>query len=79
MAPVSFGIATAPQQVDYATFVRVWREADAVPEIVHAWLFDHLMPIASNPLGPIFEAGRCYRGRSADQPPAFGLAGHPAG
>jgi alkanesulfonate monooxygenase SsuD/methylene tetrahydromethanopterin reductase-like flavin-dependent oxidoreductase (luciferase family) len=55
MAPVSFGIATAPQQVDYDDIVRVWREADAVPEIEHAWLFDHLMPIASSPLGPIFE------------------------
>ena len=55
MPPVSFGIATAPQQVDYDDIVRVWREADAVPEIEHAWLFDHLMPIASNPLGPIFE------------------------
>jgi alkanesulfonate monooxygenase SsuD/methylene tetrahydromethanopterin reductase-like flavin-dependent oxidoreductase (luciferase family) len=55
MAPLSFGIATAPQQVDYGDVVRVWREADAVPEIEHAWLFDHLMPIASDPLGPIFE------------------------
>jgi alkanesulfonate monooxygenase SsuD/methylene tetrahydromethanopterin reductase-like flavin-dependent oxidoreductase (luciferase family) len=52
---VSFGIATAPQQVDYPDILRVWREADAVPELEHAWLFDHLMPIASDPLGPIFE------------------------
>src|ERR1700689_3004142 len=55
MPRVSFGIATAPQQVDYADIVRVWREADTVPEIEHAWLFDHLMPIASDRLGPIFE------------------------
>lgn len=55
MPPVSFGVATAPQQVDYNAIVRVWREADAVAEIEHAWLFDHLMPIASDPLGPIFE------------------------
>jgi alkanesulfonate monooxygenase SsuD/methylene tetrahydromethanopterin reductase-like flavin-dependent oxidoreductase (luciferase family) len=52
---VSFGIATAPQQVDYADILRVWREADTVPELEHAWLFDHLMPIASDRLGPIFE------------------------
>jgi alkanesulfonate monooxygenase SsuD/methylene tetrahydromethanopterin reductase-like flavin-dependent oxidoreductase (luciferase family) len=52
---VSFGIGTAPQQVDYADIVRVWHEADTVPEIEHAWLFDHLMPIASDRLGPIFE------------------------
>ncbi|WP_433504327.1 LLM class flavin-dependent oxidoreductase [Pseudonocardia halophobica] len=51
----TFGIATAPMQVDYADVQRVWREADAVPEIAHAWLFDHLMPIWGDPDGPIFE------------------------
>ncbi|MFI9381379.1 LLM class flavin-dependent oxidoreductase [Kutzneria sp. NPDC052558] len=50
-----FGIMTAPQQVDYADLARVWREADDVPVIEHAWLFDHLMPIAGDPAGPIFE------------------------
>jgi alkanesulfonate monooxygenase SsuD/methylene tetrahydromethanopterin reductase-like flavin-dependent oxidoreductase (luciferase family) len=50
-----FGIMTAPQQVDYADLLRVWREADAIPEIEHAWLFDHLMPIGGDPAGPIFE------------------------
>jgi alkanesulfonate monooxygenase SsuD/methylene tetrahydromethanopterin reductase-like flavin-dependent oxidoreductase (luciferase family) len=55
MPQPSFGIATAPQRVDYADLLRVWREADAVPEIEHAWLFDHLMPIAGDRLGPIFE------------------------
>jgi alkanesulfonate monooxygenase SsuD/methylene tetrahydromethanopterin reductase-like flavin-dependent oxidoreductase (luciferase family) len=46
---------TAPQQVDYHDVLRVWREADAIPEIEHAWLFDHLMPIGGDPNGPIFE------------------------
>jgi alkanesulfonate monooxygenase SsuD/methylene tetrahydromethanopterin reductase-like flavin-dependent oxidoreductase (luciferase family) len=50
-----FGIATAPQQVDYEDILRVWREADAIPEIEHAWLFDHLMPIGGDPSGPILE------------------------
>ncbi|HEY6480758.1 MAG TPA: LLM class flavin-dependent oxidoreductase [Streptosporangiaceae bacterium] len=50
-----FGIATAPQQVSYHDLQRVWREADAIPQIEHAWLFDHLMPIAGDPGGPIFE------------------------
>ena len=50
-----FGIATAPQQVSYADILRVWREADTIPQIEHAWLFDHLMPIAGDPGGPIFE------------------------
>jgi alkanesulfonate monooxygenase SsuD/methylene tetrahydromethanopterin reductase-like flavin-dependent oxidoreductase (luciferase family) len=50
-----FGIMTAPQQVGYHDVLRVWREADAIPVIEHAWLFDHLMPIAGDPTGPIFE------------------------
>ena len=51
----SFGIMTAPQQADYSDIVRVWREADAIPAIEHAWLFDHLIPIGGDPNGPIFE------------------------
>jgi alkanesulfonate monooxygenase SsuD/methylene tetrahydromethanopterin reductase-like flavin-dependent oxidoreductase (luciferase family) len=50
-----FGIMTAPMQVDYRDVQRVWREADAVPVIEHAWLFDHLIPIGGDPRGPIFE------------------------
>jgi alkanesulfonate monooxygenase SsuD/methylene tetrahydromethanopterin reductase-like flavin-dependent oxidoreductase (luciferase family) len=50
-----FGIATAPQQVGYHDVLRVWREADTIPQIEHAWLFDHLMPIGGDPDGPIFE------------------------
>jgi alkanesulfonate monooxygenase SsuD/methylene tetrahydromethanopterin reductase-like flavin-dependent oxidoreductase (luciferase family) len=50
-----FGIATAPQQVSYGDVLRVWREADTIPQIEQAWLFDHLMPIGGDPNGPIFE------------------------
>jgi alkanesulfonate monooxygenase SsuD/methylene tetrahydromethanopterin reductase-like flavin-dependent oxidoreductase (luciferase family) len=50
-----FGIMTAPMQVTYPDLLRVWREADAIPEIEHAWLFDHLLPIEGDPTGPIFE------------------------
>jgi alkanesulfonate monooxygenase SsuD/methylene tetrahydromethanopterin reductase-like flavin-dependent oxidoreductase (luciferase family) len=51
----SFGISTAPMQVGYQDILRVWREADAIEEIERAWLFDHLMPIAGDLNGPIFE------------------------
>src|SRR4051812_49509908 len=54
-SPVRFGIMTAPQQVSYADVLRVWQEADALPELEHAWLFDHLMPIGGDPNGPILE------------------------
>jgi alkanesulfonate monooxygenase SsuD/methylene tetrahydromethanopterin reductase-like flavin-dependent oxidoreductase (luciferase family) len=51
----SFGIMTAPSQVAYHDILRVWQEADTIPEIEHAWLFDHLMPIFGDPNGPTFE------------------------
>jgi alkanesulfonate monooxygenase SsuD/methylene tetrahydromethanopterin reductase-like flavin-dependent oxidoreductase (luciferase family) len=51
----SFGIMTAPMQVGYEEILRVWSEADTIPEIAHAWLFDHLMPIAGDPAGPVLE------------------------
>ncbi|WP_326549512.1 LLM class flavin-dependent oxidoreductase [Micromonospora sp. NBC_01813] len=46
---------TAPSQVDYRDVLRVWREADSIPVIEHAWLYDHLMPIFGDPNGPTYE------------------------
>jgi alkanesulfonate monooxygenase SsuD/methylene tetrahydromethanopterin reductase-like flavin-dependent oxidoreductase (luciferase family) len=54
MSP-SFGIMTAPSQVDYHDVLQVWRDADTIPQIEHAWLFDHLMPIYGDPSGPTYE------------------------
>src|SRR6202034_864632 len=51
----SFGIGTAPQQVSYGDLLRVWQEADTVPQIGHAWAFYHLLPIGGDKDGPIFE------------------------
>ena len=51
----SFGIMTAPMQVSYEEILRDWREADSIPRLGHAWLFDHLMPIGGDPDGPVFE------------------------
>jgi len=51
----SFGIMTAPSQVDYHDVLRVWRDADTIPAIEHAWLYDHLMPIFGDPSGPTYE------------------------
>ncbi|GAA2639206.1 LLM class flavin-dependent oxidoreductase [Paractinoplanes durhamensis] len=55
MPTTSFGIMTAPMQVGYDDIRRVWLEADTVPELDNAWLFDHLMPIGGDPDGPAFE------------------------
>jgi alkanesulfonate monooxygenase SsuD/methylene tetrahydromethanopterin reductase-like flavin-dependent oxidoreductase (luciferase family) len=55
MTTSRFGILTAPQHVSYDDVLSVWEEADAIPEIEHAWLFDHFRPIAGESDGPIFE------------------------
>src|ERR1700756_804445 len=34
-----FGIMTAPSQVSYGEVLRVWQEADRIPQIEHAWLY----------------------------------------
>ncbi len=49
---LSFGIKTT-QYGSYEDIRRVWLEADAIPVIEHAWLFDHPMPIMrADPSGP---------------------------
>jgi alkanesulfonate monooxygenase SsuD/methylene tetrahydromethanopterin reductase-like flavin-dependent oxidoreductase (luciferase family) len=52
---VTFGIKTTPMRVTYEEILRVWQEADALPEIGDAWLWDHLMPIAGPKDGQILE------------------------
>ncbi|WP_427918642.1 LLM class flavin-dependent oxidoreductase [Streptomyces sp. cg40] len=52
---VSFGIKTTPMHVSYEDIRRVWLEADAVPEIADAWLWDHLLPVAGPADGQIHE------------------------
>ena len=41
---IHFGIKTT-QYAAYEDILRVWQEADTIPSIEHAWLFDHPMPI----------------------------------
>jgi alkanesulfonate monooxygenase SsuD/methylene tetrahydromethanopterin reductase-like flavin-dependent oxidoreductase (luciferase family) len=52
---LSFGIKTAPMHVSYADILRVWREADETPQIEHAWLWDHLLPLAGPVDGVAYE------------------------
>ncbi|HYJ13464.1 MAG TPA: LLM class F420-dependent oxidoreductase [Thermomicrobiales bacterium] len=51
----SFGIKTAPQHTTYDEMRVVWQEADAIPSIEHAWLFDHFAPIQGDLDGPCLE------------------------
>ena len=53
---VRFGIKTTPMHVPYEDIRRVWLEADTVPEIADAWLWDHLLPVAGPKDGQIHES-----------------------
>ena len=52
---LSFGIKTAPQSTTYEDMKKIWLEADTIPSIEHAWLFDHFMPINGDITGPCLE------------------------
>jgi F420-dependent oxidoreductase-like protein len=49
-----FGVQTPPQHVSYADIVQTWREADELG-FASAFVFDHFIPIYSDPNGPCFE------------------------
>ncbi|MEN3360322.1 MAG: hypothetical protein V7637_4304 [Mycobacteriales bacterium] len=55
-ATLSFGIKTSQAGISYADIVRVWREADQLPVIEHAWLWDHMVPLRGPVNGPALEA-----------------------
>lgn len=52
---LSFGIKTSPQHTTYEGMIGVWQEAEAEPEIEHAWLFDHFFPLSGDTSGPCLE------------------------
>lgn len=52
---VSFGFKTPPVHTTYAEILRVWEEADTIPELRHGWLWDHFLPLFGDPAGPILE------------------------
>ena len=53
---LSFGIKTSQMSTSYEDVLRVWTEADGIPEIEHAWLWDHFLPLFRDPKEPIHEA-----------------------
>ena len=52
---LGFGLKTTPMRVTFDDVARVWREADAIDEIDHAWLWDHFLPLFSPPTDPVLE------------------------
>jgi len=55
-ASLSFGIKTSQAGLGYDEILRVWREADRVPEFQDAWLWDHLIPLRGAVTDPALEA-----------------------
>src|SRR5579863_3951683 len=53
---VSFGIKTSQAGTTYDQILQAWREAEAVPEFEHAWLWDHLVPLRGEVTGAALEA-----------------------
>jgi F420-dependent oxidoreductase-like protein len=51
---VRFGVQTPPQHTTWEEIERTWIEADGL-DLDSAFVFDHFMPIFSDPEGPCFE------------------------
>lgn len=55
LCALRFGVKTTPMHLGYDEILRVWEEADELPELDDAWLWDHLMPLAGPPGGAVLE------------------------
>jgi alkanesulfonate monooxygenase SsuD/methylene tetrahydromethanopterin reductase-like flavin-dependent oxidoreductase (luciferase family) len=53
---VSFGIKTSQMGLTYEDILTVWREADQIPLIEHAWLWDHMVPLRGDARADALEA-----------------------
>ena len=52
----TFGIKTSQMGLAYQEIADVWRQAEAIPLIEHAWLWDHLVPLRGDVQAPALEA-----------------------
>lgn len=53
---ISFGIKTSQLGVTYQDISTVWRAADEIEAIEHAWLWDHMLPMRGDPKAATLEA-----------------------
>jgi alkanesulfonate monooxygenase SsuD/methylene tetrahydromethanopterin reductase-like flavin-dependent oxidoreductase (luciferase family) len=53
---LSFGIKTSQMGLTYQEIQDAWREADQIPAIEHAWLWDHMVPLRGDITGAALEA-----------------------
>src|SRR5262249_60238911 len=52
--PIRFGIQTPQQHRSWSEMLSLWQEVDALG-FDTAWVFDHFLPIFSDPTGPCLE------------------------
>ena len=52
--PVRFGIQTPQQRGSWQEMVTLWRKVETLG-FDSAWVFDHFLPIFSDPTGPCLE------------------------
>ena len=53
---LSFGIKTSQMGLTYQEILSTWRQADQIPAISHAWLWDHMVPLRGDITGAALEA-----------------------
>jgi alkanesulfonate monooxygenase SsuD/methylene tetrahydromethanopterin reductase-like flavin-dependent oxidoreductase (luciferase family) len=53
---VSFGVKTTQMGLTYEDILDVWRDADEIPVIEHAWLWDHMLPLRGDIRAAALEA-----------------------
>ncbi|MGF7234806.1 MAG: LLM class flavin-dependent oxidoreductase [Frankia sp.] len=53
---VSFGIKTSQMGNSYGEILEIWREADQLPVLEHAWLWDHMVPLRGDVTADALEA-----------------------
>jgi alkanesulfonate monooxygenase SsuD/methylene tetrahydromethanopterin reductase-like flavin-dependent oxidoreductase (luciferase family) len=53
---VSFGVKTSQMGLTYDEILAVWRVADRIPIIEHAWLWDHMVPLRGDARADALEA-----------------------
>ena len=68
MRPLRFGFKTAPQHTTYEAMLAIWEEADQIPVLEHAWLFDHFAPIQGDVSGPCLEGWTALAAYAAEHP-----------
>src|ERR1051326_7609823 len=53
---ITFGIKTSQMGLTYQDILSAWQQADQIPAITHAWLWDHMVPLRGDARNAALEA-----------------------